>query len=140
LLGTAKKVADYFIDNLPADFITYWDFNAPDIPNYDRDTSAASIAASGLLELSILVPEIQNKQKYYNAAREILISLCSNYSNGGYLAQDNIGVPLSRGLLLEGCYHHPLGQTGYTRLHESLIWGDYYFIEAMLRYQSIDAP
>ena len=76
-LETAKRVADYFIDNLPEDYVPYWDFNAPGIPDEPRDSSASAIAASGLLELSELVPAQQDKERYYNAACNILASLSS---------------------------------------------------------------
>lgn len=56
-LNTARLVADWFIDHLPPDHIPYWDFDDPAIPNAPRDTSAAAIAASGLLELSLLDPD-----------------------------------------------------------------------------------
>jgi hypothetical protein len=54
-LNTAQLIADYFIDNLPEDRVPYWDFEAPNIPHEEKDSSAAAIAASGLLELSTLV-------------------------------------------------------------------------------------
>ena len=54
LLATAEKCADYYINNLPADYVPYWDFVAPNIPDEPKDASAAAVAASGLLELSHL--------------------------------------------------------------------------------------
>src|SRR6187431_1221013 len=52
-LDQAEHIADFLLNhpNLPKDKVPYWDFNAPDIPNTQRDASAAAIAASGLLEL-----------------------------------------------------------------------------------------
>ena len=50
-LNTARRAADWYLSHLPADQIPYWDFNAPGIPDAPRDTSAAAIAASGLLKL-----------------------------------------------------------------------------------------
>jgi unsaturated chondroitin disaccharide hydrolase len=138
-LLVAEKMADYYVSHLPFDSVPYWDFNASDVSNYDRDTSAASIAAAGLLELSSLALNPNDRAKYYQAAREILISLCSRFPAGGYLAQDDIGNPLSKGLLLEGCYHHPLSQGGNV-YNESLVWGDYYFIQSLLRYLAIMPP
>src|SRR5690554_829623 len=38
--------------DMPEDLIPYWDMDAPDIPNSLRDTSAASIIASALYEIS----------------------------------------------------------------------------------------
>ena len=54
ILAGAEKVANCFIDNLPSDYVPYWDFDDPSIPNTYRDSSAAAIAASGLIQLSTL--------------------------------------------------------------------------------------
>src|SRR5690606_15972432 len=53
-LDFAKGIADFILNhpNLPADMVPYWDFNAPDIPDALRDSSAGAIIASALLELS----------------------------------------------------------------------------------------
>src|SRR5712671_2305869 len=45
-LATAQRLADYFIANLPPDFVPYWDFSQSGTA--PRDSSAAAIAASGL--------------------------------------------------------------------------------------------
>jgi unsaturated chondroitin disaccharide hydrolase len=138
-LLTAEKVADYFVDNLPSDSVAYWDFDAPGIPNTTRDTSAAAIAASGLLELSSMASDQSHQVKYYNAALEILTSLCTRMTDG-YLAQDTDSNPLGVGILVQGCYHHPNAVSDGSIFDESLIWGDYYLIEALLRYQNIPSP
>jgi unsaturated chondroitin disaccharide hydrolase len=140
LLETAKITADFFVDNLPVDSIPYWDFNAPGIPNTARDTSAAAIAASGLLELSILVGDYGYQIKYYDAACKILTSLCTPGVYGGYLCHNPGGSPIGPGIITEGCYLHPDCAGGGNVYDESLSWGDYYFIEALLRYQTIAPP
>ncbi|KAJ7273076.1 glycoside hydrolase family 88 protein [Mycena rebaudengoi] len=51
-LDAARRLANYFLDNLPADGIVPWDFNAPLVPApRPADSSAATIAANGLLLL-----------------------------------------------------------------------------------------
>ena len=134
-LAAAQLVAEYFIDNLPADSVAYWDFDAPNIPNAERDSSAASIAASGLLELSTLAHQDSLKQKYFTTAHQILLSLALSNSLDGYLAVDTNGDALSPGILMHGCYYHTLA--GGSVYDDSLIWGDYYFLEALLRYNNI---
>ncbi len=126
-LETAKKIADYFVDNLPGDYVPYWDFDAPNIPDEKKDVSAAAIGGSGLLELSGLVTDPEKKLKYFNAAVNILASICSI----DYLAQGTS----SSGILLHGVGNH----NGGTEVDVSLIYADYYFIEALLRYQEIIA-
>jgi len=119
-LATAQKMADYFINHLPTDHVPYWDFNAPTIPNAPRDTSAAAIAASGLLNLSKLLAtsNATAAAKYKSAASAILSSLASS----AYLAPDG-----NRSILLHGALNVP-----NTPQHDNgLIYGDYYFTEAI---------
>ncbi len=122
-LETAQKMADYFIDNLPSDYVPYWDFKLP--ANYDkyyRDASAAAIACSALFELGTILGK---DSKYYNAAVSILNSLFDNYLT--------INTP-SSGLLLHGAYN--VNSSNIFDWDSSTIWGDYYFLEAIYRYKN----
>ena len=129
-LETAEKVADYFVDNLPEDGVPYSDFEAPEIPDLEKDSSAAAIACSGLLELCTFVSDPCDQEKYYSAAKEILTSLCTRHPDGGYMAQDSDGNFLSPSLLMRGC-----GEYGSSE--QGLIWGDYFFVEALMRYKGL---
>jgi hypothetical protein len=124
-LDTAQALADWFIAHLPADFVPYWDFDAPGIPDEPRDSSAAAIAASGLLELSDRVADLSDREFYLGAAESILASLMSE----AYLSD---GVE-SSGILLHGTGNKP----NNTEVDVSLIYGDYYFTEALLRYLTL---
>ncbi|MEA2368443.1 MAG: unsaturated chondroitin disaccharide hydrolase [Thermoleophilaceae bacterium] len=124
MLTAARRTADYFIAHLPADKVPYWDFQAPDIPNAPRDSSAAAIAASGLLELSRLEPDSTRKLRYYSTAKAILTTL----SSSAYLAEGTT----SRSILLHGTANKPAG-----RYDRGLIYGDYFFLEALLRYRAL---
>ena len=69
-------MADYFLNNIPADRIVPWDFNAPLIPARPADTSAAMIAVNGLLLLAkqeqSIVPASQSEAShYFHAAIEV---------------------------------------------------------------------
>ncbi len=55
-LATAKKVADYFIANIPDSKLIPVDFRQPPMPAYE-DSTAAAIVSCGLLELAKCVPE-----------------------------------------------------------------------------------
>ncbi len=125
-LGTARRTADYFINHLPSDKVPYWDFAAPRIPAEPRDSSAAAIAASGLLDLARLEPDALRRSRYLTAAKGILASLSST----AYLAEGSS----SRAILLHGTYNKPRG-----KYDTGLIWGDYYFLEALLRYRWVGA-
>ena len=122
-LDTACRLADFFIDNLPEDNVPYWDFNAPNIPNEPRDTAAAAVAASGLLELSTHVKDKQQGERYYGAALDILGSLCSPEY-------------LTEGTNSPGLLQHATSSVPHdSEIDVSLIYGDYYFLEALLRYK-----
>ena len=99
MLATARRLADYFVSHLPADRVPYWDFNAPRIPNEPRDSSAAAIAASGLLQLSELETDRTRAQRYLTTAREILTSLSSpartRNTPAAILAREFVGLPVS---------------------------------------------
>jgi len=121
-LATAQRAADYFLQRLPADHVPYWDFQAPEIPNEPRDVSAAAITASALFELSGYVKTAKEKEEYLKQAKNILASLCV----APYLAE---GTP-SRAIL-----NHAVGsKPAKSEVDVSIIYADYYFVEAMLRY------
>lgn len=127
-LEQARKIANFILShpNLPANKIPYWDFNAPGIPNALRDASAASIAASALLELCTYVNK-KDAKVYFTAAEVMLKSLSSaEYraaagTNGGFIIKHGVG-------------HNP----NKTEIDVPLTYGDYYFIEAMIRYKNLD--
>ncbi len=136
-LETAKSLSNYFVDNLPADFVPYYDFLDPNIPNVVKDSAAASVGAAGLLELSTLVSEPNLQQKYFQAAKDILTSLCRRYSDGGYLAKDALGDPIGPSILMRGYkYKGNLDE----RWERGVIWADYYFVEALMRYKAMTEP
>lgn len=79
LLSAARRTADYFIGGLRADCVPSWDFNVPDARTAPADTSAAAIAAEGLLRLSRLDPDPDRKARYASYASRILSSLAGHY-------------------------------------------------------------
>ena len=76
-LDFAQKITDFYLNhpNLPKDKIPFWDFNAPNIPNEERDASAGAITASALLELSKYSGA--KGKRYYDDAVMMLESLSS---------------------------------------------------------------
>jgi unsaturated chondroitin disaccharide hydrolase len=124
-LQTAQKLADVIINLLPADGIPYWDFNDPSIPNAPKDASAAAVAASGMLELSTLLKDDVAKAKYKNAAVKMLTLLSSSQ----YLSGDK-----NQAFLLHSTGHKPKG----SEIDVSIIYADYYYLEALLRLKKIE--
>ena len=124
-LAAAGRLADYYVAHLPSDGVPYWDFQAPGIPNTERDASAAAIACSALLELSELVQDSSLRETYASAAEHMLASL----SAPPYLAEGTKSM---------GILNHAVGhRTANREVDVSLIYGDYYFVEALLRYKRV---
>ena len=126
-LQHAIKIANYIIDHkhLPEDKIPYWDFDAPDIPNALRDASAGAIMASAFLELSTFLDKKAGKP-YFSIGQTQLKSLMSpTYlakpgENGNFILKHSVGF-----------------MAGNNEVDVPLTYADYYFIEALLRYQKI---
>jgi hypothetical protein len=126
-MNTAEALADYYITNVPPDQVPYWDFQAPGIPDAPRDSSAAAITLSALVELSQQETNWQQSAKYWQAAKLIFDSLRST----NYLAEGSV----SSGILLHGTGEPPKYPWGEVDI--SLVYGDYYFIEALRRYTDL---
>ena len=119
-LKTAEKLADYYIAKSPFDYVPYWDFNDPGIPNTVKDSSAATITTSGLLDLSEVEPDKTRAKKYEEIAHRISQLLSKNYLTIGFKSQ---------GILLHGCFHKPSN----IAIDSCLIWGDYYYMKALIK-------
>ena len=139
-LETAKKMADFYMSNknIPKDKIPYWDFNAGQsgyIPqwNYDtakrnyipRDASAAAIVSSALFELSGFLGEKEGK--HY---RDFAISSLETLSTNSYLAE-----PGKNAFFL---LKHSVGSIPHgVEIDVPIVYADYYYLEALLRYQKL---
>lgn len=120
-IDLAQKTANYFLNRLPEDSISYWDLIFTDGPE-ERDSSAAAIAACGLLEMAGHLPLSNGyKRQYENAALWMLDSLTRHYTTAE--------APQSNGILLHAVYGKPLG----NGIDECCIWGDYYYFEGLVR-------
>ena len=117
-LEFAQKIADVYLARLPEDKVPYWDFCDPEIPNASKDASAAAVVASALLELSTYTDG-----KYRADAEAMLRSLYENYR-----APEGCDS-----FLLHSTGHHPAGK----EIDYSIVYADYYFIEALLRLKNL---
>jgi len=126
-LEQAKKIANFLLNhpNLPADKIPYWDFDAPNIPDAPRDASAGAILASALIELSGYVDPALAKT-YLDVAETQIRTLSSpeyfaeKGTNGNFILKHSVGsIPHK------------------SEIDVPLTYADYYYVEALLRYQSI---
>ncbi len=123
-LEHAQKIAELIMNhpNTPEDRIPYWDYNAPNIPDAPRDTSAAAVMASALFELSTMV-EGELSQRYFDYGETLLMALSSD----AYLAKkgENGGF-----ILMHATGHLPAN----SEIDVPLNYGDYYYLEAIRRY------
>ena len=121
-LNQAQKIATFILNNpnLPSDKIPYWDYSKP---GEVRDASSAAIMASALLELSQYV-NLQDKKIYISAARTVLESL----SGPAYRAKSGEN---NHFILMHSTGHKP----GNSEVDVPLVYADYYYLEALLRYQ-----
>lgn len=134
-LNAAMQAADFFLSHkeLPEDLIPYWDFDVrnpafkpdweskgqPDL--YLRDASAAAILSSALFELSLYA---NSKAGYYHdAAVKILKNLAKNYT-------------AERGTNNNFIIKHCVGSFPHNEeIDVPLVYADYYYLEALMKYK-----
>ncbi len=121
-----RKVTNYFMEHLPSDLIPYWDFDFDDGSTEPRDSSAAAIAACGMLEMSQYLNETE--ASYYRSLAKKLVKAMVEH----YAVKDS---KQSNGLLLHGTYaraseNNPCQNVG---VDECNTWGDYYYMESLVR-------
>jgi unsaturated chondroitin disaccharide hydrolase len=147
LLDTATAVADFYLAQTPVDGIPYWDTGAPGLAHMgdylDRpaepfndyepvDSSAAAIAAQGLIRLGNFLAEKGNRgegDRYLRAGLVVTRTLLGE----PYLSRD----AGHEGLILHSVYHRPNGwdhvpQGRTVPCGESTMWGDYHARELAL--------
>ena len=151
-LETSRALGDFYIDQTPADGIPYWDTGAPGLASLagwrDRpadpyndyepvDSSAAAIAAQGLLRLGRYLQEKGEKTeggRYFQAGLTVASALFSE----PYLCTD----PQHEGLILHSVYHRPNGwdhipEGRKVPCGEATMWGDYHARELALYIKKI---
>lgn len=136
----AEATCDFYIAHTALDGIPYWDTGAPGLakmedwrerpsdpfnPHEPIDSSAAAIAAQGLLRLGRYL----KNDTYWQAG----LTVCDSLFDEPYLSED----PAHQGLILHSVYHRPNGwdrtpgNDGVPR-GESSMWGDYHAREVAL--------
>jgi unsaturated chondroitin disaccharide hydrolase len=147
LVDAARATCDRYIEIAATDGVPYWDEGAPGLANMagwgDRDadpfndhepvdSSAAAIAAQGLLRLGRVVSrrgDADAADRYEQAGLRVLDTLLGD----PYLSTDDD----HQGLLLHSIYHRPNGWDHVPAgskipRGESSQWGDYHLREAAL--------
>ncbi len=125
-LEVSERNANYWLAHLPEDGVCYWDFDAdlsqPAPWGAQKESSAAAIAASGLIDLSLLTKDPAKSAKYLACATKMLDALVTPE----YLASETPGW---EGILKHGVYHTAKN----LGVDESVMWGEYFFVEALTK-------
>ena len=118
-----EGMTNYFLNRLPKDNVCYWDLIFNDGDPQSKDSSAAAIAVCGMHEMNKYLPEVdENKEVYKYAMHNILRSLIENYMNPD--------IDEGKPVLVHGVYSWHSGKG----VDEGNIWGDYFFLEALMRF------
>ena len=128
-LAAAKKVAHYFIANCCDDWLPRVDFRAPSEPVY-YDATAGAIAACGLIEIAKHVSENEGGM-YANAAVNLLKAMDNKFTNYD---------PSNDHMLDFGTVRYPVEGLTLEKagVHISIIYGDFFFTEAVLKLMGSD--
>jgi unsaturated chondroitin disaccharide hydrolase len=123
---TFERLLKFYLDRLPTDLVPYWDLVFSEKDGEPRDSSAAAIVACGLLEMADL-EKPEKAEEYRQLARRIVKSLVDVYS-----VKD---PDISNGQLLHGTYSKktPHNTCRGEGVDECVAWGDYYYMEALIR-------
>ncbi len=118
-LLTAEACANFYIERTPAGGVPPNDWDEPH-PALPFESSSAAIAASGLLNLARLSGDPTRARLY----RDYALGILSTLSSPEFLAVETLGW---EGILKHGMYHQRKG----LGVDESVMWGDYFFLEAL---------
>ncbi len=121
-----KHVTQYFLEHLPGDMVPFWDLEFTDGDDQPRDSSSASIAACGLLEM-VKYLEKEDAAVYQRLAMQMMKSVYDNYA-----VKD---PEASNGLVLHSTYsnHSPYNTCNHYGVDECNSWGDYFYMESLTR-------
>lgn len=125
-LAVSERNAEFWLTHLPDDKVPFWDFDAdPTLPppqGAQKETSAGAIAASGLLDLANQTKSEAKAIAYRTTALAMLDALVTS----DYLANETPGW---EGILKHGVYHTEKN----LGVDESVMWGDFFFVEALTK-------
>jgi unsaturated chondroitin disaccharide hydrolase len=118
-LATARRLATKAMDLLGERAVPLWDYALPAREPQHVDSSAAAVMAAGVYLLAAQVPteEAASWRAFGDRLIDGLLSIC-----------DLTQTPNAQGFLAHGAAHVPAG-----RCDTMLPYGDYYFMEALMR-------
>ncbi|MFC7020787.1 MULTISPECIES: glycoside hydrolase family 88 protein [Haloarcula] len=122
-LDALEANVEYYLDHVPDDLVPHWDFEVPDPEGEPRDSSAAALAAYGLLvhledrTTGDQDPRVANLRA---VGSDVLDSLIESY------LRTDPDDP-ARGRVEHGCFNRPGGYATDTEL----VWSTYYLAETL---------
>lgn len=127
-LNTAKKIAHYIIANLAKnDYLPLCDYRQPETSDL-LDSSAGAVTACGLIDIAKAVPEAEKALYIYHAVKllKALEDKCAIWDDS------------SEAILTNGTTQYHLIPGGkYEVKNGALIYGDYYFVEALSKLKEL---
>ncbi|TNK82299.1 glucuronyl hydrolase [Mycoplasmopsis pullorum] len=120
-LAIHQKVVNQFLNNIGLDNVAYWDLIFNNDDTHSRDSSASAITVCGLLEVSKFLDSQELKDTYLKISKSIVYSLATKYAN----LEEHLGSPI----LFHGVYSWHTNKG----VDEGNIWGDYFYLEALMR-------
>ncbi|MCR8632971.1 glycoside hydrolase family 88 protein [Paenibacillus radicis (ex Xue et al. 2023)] len=118
-LHGSQRAAHFFLANLPEDLVPPWDFRLPELEGAPRDSSAAVIAAGGMLLLSEQLPT-EYAVMYQSSAERILKSITNHYT---------VWDLQNEAIVMHATGSYPTGKN----IDVPLIYGDYFYVEALAK-------
>jgi unsaturated chondroitin disaccharide hydrolase len=117
MLEAAHRTADYWMSRVPAGCIPAWDFSVSSA-RAPRDTSAAAIAADGLIRLAAVDPDASRAQRMRTYADATLAALLDprwlDTVDGG-----------------SGLLHHQAYNVPADPREGTYVWGDTYLLTSL---------
>lgn len=127
-MDAAILSADHFISNCKrTGYLPVVDFFAPNDPVY-YDSTAGVCAACGLIEIAKQL-DGERSEYYMTEAINILKAIDKNFCN---YADDEDA------LVLMGSERYPHDERGFAGVHIPIIYGDFFFVEALLKLKGND--
>ncbi len=116
----------FYLQRLPADLVPFWDLIFVEGDGEPRDSSSAAIVACGLLDMADQSSS-DLAAGYRDLARRMVGSLARDYA-----VRD---PSVSNGQILHGTYSKksPFNTCRGEGVDECVAWGDYYYLEALVR-------
>ena len=120
-LNTAEACANFYIERTPQHGVPPNDWDEPK-PALPYESSAAAVAADGMWQLSRLTGDPARAR----LCREYALRILGTLTMPEFLA---VETPGWEGILKHGIYHQRKG----LGVDESVLWGDYFFLEAIYK-------